>query len=191
MKDILRLHIPSNIKYTRLVEDFTRSAMEYVYPGEIDIKDKLCAVMNEVFVNIIKHSDTSKIDELVRIQFEIGSDAFLISIYDFGPGVKIKKNLPPYDKKYIGSKYEFRKVVDGAVFASVVNPYSLSFSFEQNDEIDKFDIESIDEVNFLQGHGFGVSIITKIMDSVTYSLIGDGKYEWLMIKNFNTKFNTK
>ncbi len=185
MKDVLRLHLPSNIKYTRLVEDFTRSTVEYIYPGDAPIRNKLCAVMNEVFVNIVKHSDTSKLDELVRIQFEIGSKAFLISIFDFGPGVRIKNNLPPYNKINIGSKYEFRKVVDGTVFASIMNPYSLSFSFEPDDEIENLNFEQIDETNFLKGHGFGVSIITKIMDSVTYSFVGDGKYEWLMIKNLD------
>jgi anti-sigma regulatory factor (Ser/Thr protein kinase) len=83
MKDVLRLHIPSDIKYTRLVEDFTRSAMEYIFPDNEQIRNKLIAVMNEVFVNIVRHSDTSKFAELVRIQFEIGAKAFLISIFDF------------------------------------------------------------------------------------------------------------
>jgi anti-sigma regulatory factor (Ser/Thr protein kinase) len=186
MKDVLRLHVPSNIKYTRLVEDFTRSTMEYIYPDDEQIRHKFCAVMNEVFVNIVKHSDTSKLDELVRIQFQIGEKDFLISIFDFGPGVKISNNLPPYDNKNIGSKFEFRKVVDGTVYATVMNPYSLSFSFEPNDEMENLDFERIDETNLLQGHGFGVSIITKIMDSVTYSFVGEGKYDWRMIKNLDT-----
>lgn len=186
MKDVLRLHIPSDIKYTRLVEDFTRSAMEYIFPDNEQIRNKLIAVMNEVFVNIVRHSDTSKFAELVRIQFEIGAKAFLISIFDFGPGIKINDNLPPYDKKYIGEKVEFRRVVDGIVYATVINPYSLSFSFQEEDNLEEQDFEKVDETDFLQGHGFGVSIITKIMDSVTYSYVGDGKFDWLMIKNLDT-----
>ena len=186
MKDILRLHIPSNIKYTRLVEDFTRSAMENIYPDDEQIRHKLCAVMNEVFVNIVKHSDTSSIDELVRVQFEIGSDAFMISIFDYGPGIKIDKNLPPYDKKYFGKKYEFRKVVDGIVYATVVNPYRISFTFVPHTDLENSYKNRIDEIEFLQGHGLGVSIMTKIMDSVTYSFIGEGKYDWLMTKNLKT-----
>ena len=185
MKDVLRLHIPSNIKYTRLVEDFTRSTMEYIYPDDEQIRHKLCAVMNEVFVNIVEHSDTSSIDELVRVQFEIGSKAFMISIFDYGPGIKIDNNLPPYDKKYIGEKYEFRSVVDGIVYATVVNPYSISFTFEANPDPDSLQFNRMDEIEFLQGHGLGVSIMTKIMDSITYSFIGEGKYDWLMIKNLD------
>ena len=104
MKDILRLHIPSSIKYTRLVEDFTRSAMECIYPHDENIRHQLCAVMNEVFVNIVKHSDTSSIDELVRVQFEIGENAFMVSIFDFGPGIQIDNGVPPYDKKFVGEK---------------------------------------------------------------------------------------
>ena len=182
MKDVLRLHIPSNIKYTRLVEDFTHSAMEHIYPDDEQIRHKLCAVMNEVFVNIVKHSNTSNIDELVRVQFEIGSDAFMISIFDYGPGIKINNSLPPYDKRYISEKYEFRKVVDGVVYATVVNPYSISFTFEAHSEPDKLESNRLNEIEFLQGHGLGVSIMTKIMDSVTYSFVGEGKYDWLMTK---------
>lgn len=187
MKDVLRLHVPSNIKYTRLVEDFTRSTMEYIYPENEQIRHKLCAVMNEVFVNIVEHSDTSRIDELVRVQFEIGSKAFMISIFDFGPGIKINNNLPPYDKKYIGEKYEFRKVVDGIVYATVDNPFSISFTFESHPDPDNLKFNRMDEIEFLQGHGLGVSIMTKIMDTVTYSFIGEGKYDWLMIKNLDTE----
>ena len=185
MKDVLRLHIPSNIKYTRLVEDFTRSTMESIYPDDEQIRHKLCAVMNEVFVNIVEHSDTSSIDELVRVQFEIGDSAFMISIFDFGPGIKINNTLPPYDKKYIGEKYEFRTVVDGIVYATVVNPYSISFTFEAHPDPESMQFNRMDEIEFLQGHGLGVSIMTKIMDSVTYSFIGEGKYDWLMVKSFN------
>lgn len=183
MKDILRLHIPAKINYTRLVEEFTRSTMELIYPGDEQISHKLCAVMNEVFVNIVKHSDTSIIDELVRVQFEIGENAVMISIFDFGPGIKINNSLPPYDKKYIGKKYEFRKVVDGIVHATVVNPYSISFTFEAHPDPDSIQFNRVDEIEFLHGHGLGVSIMTKIMDSVTYSFIGGGKYDWLLIKN--------
>ena len=186
MKDILRLHIPSNIKYTRLVEDFTHSAMEYIYPDDEQIRHKLCAVMNEVFVNIVKHSDTSNIDELVRVQFEVGADAFMISIFDYGPGIKINNSLPPYDKKYFGKKYEFRQVVDGVVYATVINPYSISFTFESHPDPIIEDANRLDEIEFLQGHGLGVSIMTKIMNSVTYSFIGEGKYDWLMTKNLKT-----
>jgi hypothetical protein len=68
----------------------------------------------------------------------------------------------------------------------VINPYSLSFSFQEEDNLEEQDFEKVDETDFLQGHGFGVSIITKIMDSVTYSYVGDGKFDWLMIKNLDT-----
>jgi anti-sigma regulatory factor (Ser/Thr protein kinase) len=186
MKDVLRLHIPSSIKYTRLVEDFTRSTMEYIYPDDENIRNQLCAVMNEVFVNIVEHSNTSNIDELVRVQFEIGENAFMISIFDFGPGIKINNYLPPYDKRYIGEKYEFRKVVDGVVYAKVINPFSISFTFEEHPDPDTLKFNRLDEIQYLQGHGLGVSIMTKIMDSVTYSFIGEGKYDWLMVKNFDS-----
>jgi len=123
----------------------------------------------------------------VRFQFEIGTKAFMISIFDFGPGIKINNNLPPYDNKYIGNKYEFRQVVDGIVYATVENPYCISFTFESHPNPENLEFNRMDEIEFLQGHGFGVSIMTKIMDTVTYSFIGEGKYDWLMIKNLDAE----
>ena len=182
-KQIIRLHIPSEIKYTKLVEDFMNSSGQYIYPDNEPLRHKMCAVMNEVFTNIVRHSNTSKVDELVRIQMEIGAKAFLISIYDHGPGIEIKGSLPPYDKSLVGEKVEFRKVIDGTVYMTVVNPYSVSFSFEAAEEsnFDKFD-----ELEEMDGHGFGISIVTKIMDSVSYSYVGDGKFDWQIIKNLDT-----
>lgn len=186
MKDIFRLHVPSDVKYTRIVEEFTLSAMNFIYPHDEQIRAKISAVMNEVFVNIVEHSDTSKIDNMVRIQFELGTKSFLISIYDSGPGIEFEGERPPYSKKLIGKENEFRKVIDGTVLATVVNPHSLSFKFRY-EESDEFDFDRIEQLDNLKGHGFGISIITKVMDSVTYSYVGDGKYDWLMIKNLEEK----
>ena len=180
MKQIIRLHVPCDIQFTRLVEDFMQSAMVHVYPDNDQARNKLCAVMNEVFVNIVKHSDTAKIDELVRFQIEIGAKSFLLSIFDHGPGIAIDGKLPPYSKSLLGERREFRKVLDGSVYMTVVNPYSLSFHFEP-DESDDFD--RLTELDVLDGHGFGISIVTKVMDSLSYSYIGEGKFDWQMIKN--------
>ena len=69
----------------------------------------------------------------------------------------------------------------------MVNPYSVSFTFDSKEETDESEFNRMEEIDFLQGHGFGVSIITKIMDSVTYSFVGEGKYDWVMIKNLETE----
>jgi len=181
-KDVLRLHLPCDIKYTRLVEEFTRSTMEYIYPGDEEYRNKLGAVMNEVFVNIVKHSETSALDELIRIQFEIDPETFLISIYDYGQGVKIDNTLPPYNEENIGTKIKFREVVDGVVYATILDALSVSFSFEDERKPRKQKTKKIMDKAFLQGHGYGISIITKIMDSVKHTYVGNGKFEWQMVK---------
>jgi anti-sigma regulatory factor (Ser/Thr protein kinase) len=184
MKQIIRLHVPCEIQFIRLVEDFMMSSTQFICPDEERLRNELTSVMNEVFTNIVQHSDTAKLGDMVRIQVEIGTRTFFISIYDNGPGIKIDNQLPPYDKKLVGQKVEFRKVLDGIVYAIISNPYSVSFKFEQCEEKDFNRLEELEEMD---DHGLGISIITKIMDSVSYSYVGDGKYDWQMIKRIENK----
>jgi anti-sigma regulatory factor (Ser/Thr protein kinase) len=179
MKEITRLHVPSKIKYTKLVEDFTYSLGEHIYPDDDGARNRLSAVMNEVFTNIVKHSDTSNQDEMVRFQMEIESGSLVISIYDNGPGIEVESQLPPYDKSLIGKHQKLRKVIDGIVYLTVLDPNSLSFYFVKGKETELQNPESLDD---LRGHGLGLSIVTKIMDSITYTSIGDGMYDWKMTK---------
>jgi anti-sigma regulatory factor (Ser/Thr protein kinase) len=182
MKQILRLHVPCDIQFTRLVEDFMKSSTQFIYPDDEKFRNELTSVVNEVFTNIVQHSDTAKFGDIVRIQVEIGTRTFFISIYDNGPGIKIDHKLPPYNKDMVGQKFEFKKVLDGIVYAIISNPYSVSFKFEEGEEKD---FNRMDELEALNDHGLGISIITKIMDSVTYSYVGDGKYDWQMIKRLD------
>lgn len=178
MNDILRFHVPCKISYTKLVEDFTRHVSQYLNPkGGKDFVINLVSVMNEVFVNIVEHSKTALQKEVVRFQFEIGLKFFSISIYDYGPGFKAENILPPYPKLYIGQKFKLRDVLDGTVYYTILDSFSILFSFEANERIKP-------HPNFekLKAHGLGMSIVTKLMDSVTYSYIGDGKFDWKLIK---------
>ena len=184
MKQILRLHVPCEIQFTRLVEDFMQSSTQFIYPDNERFRNELTSAMNEVFTNIVQHSDTAKFGDIVRIQVEIGTRTFFISIYDNGPGIEINNQLPPYNKNLVGQKIEFKKVLDGMVYVIISNPYSISFKFEPSEEKD---FNRLDELDILNDHGLGISIITKIMDSVTYSYVGDGKYDWQMIKQIDLK----
>jgi anti-sigma regulatory factor (Ser/Thr protein kinase) len=179
MKEITRLHVPSKIKYTKLVEDFTYSLGDHIYPDDEAARNRLSAVMNEVFTNIVKHSDTSNQDEMVRLQIEIDSGLLVISIYDYGPGIEVEQQLPPYDKTLIGKRKKLRKVIDGVVYLTVLDPNSLSFYFVKGENADLHDPNNLEN---LRSEGLGLSIVTKIMDSLTYTSLGDGRYDWKMTK---------
>lgn len=180
MQDILRFHVPCRMEYTKLVEDFARIISGHLNPNANDeFKGKISAVMNEVFMNIVEHSKTADENEVVRFQFEIGLRYFSISIYDYGPGFKADGKLPPYPKKLIGKKYKLRDVIDGEVSYRVVDPFSISFMFDEKDDFELDDLENLND------SGLGMSIVTKLMDTVTYSYIGNGKFDWKLFKKFD------
>ena len=180
MQDILRFHVPCRMEYTKLVEDFARITAIHLNPNsDEEFKSKICAVMNEVFINIVEHSKTADENEVVRFQFEIGLKYFSISIYDYGPGFKADGKLPPYPKKLIGKKFKLRDVIDGEVSYTVVDPFSISFDFTEKDDVNLDDLENLSDT------GLGMSIVTKLMDTVTYSYIGNGKFDWKLYKKFD------
>ena len=178
--DIIRFHGPCKLEYTKLVEEVTGQIGTY-FREKMDAAfgHKLRAVMNEVFINIVKHSDTAAQNEIVRFQFEFGLDYLTISIYDYGPGFKVGNELPLYPDSLSGNKFKLRDVIDGTVYFTVINPMEVLFTFDEKEEAD---LDQLGELTVLDDHGLGISIITKLMDTVTYTYIGHGKFDWKLIK---------
>ncbi len=181
MNDIFRFHVPCKLEYIKLVEDITEQISSYLKPSDAtpEFQHKLRAVMNEVFINIVTHSNTADVNEIVRFQFELGLEFFTVSIYDYGPGFEAEGYFPPYPKDIVGKKFKLREVLDGNVFFTIVDPFEVSFSFEEKEETD---LDQLDDLNMLHDHGLGISIVTKLMDNVTYTYIGQGKFDWKLIK---------
>jgi len=185
MQDILRFHVPCDKKYTKLVEDFMRISADYLNPGcDASFILKLCTVMNEVFINIVEHTRTAEEEEFVRFQFEIGLKYFSISIYDYGPGFAADGFYPPYPKQVIGKSYLLRDVLDGKVLYKVNDPFSITFYFEEKNEVD---MEKKDLLDRADENGLGMSIVAKIMDTVTYSYVGNGKFDWKLVQKLGEK----
>ncbi len=182
MKHTICLDIPGHIRFTQIIEDFTRSISRQFYTDKTMNHENLCMVMNEVFTNVVKHSNTTKSEELVRIQMVIYPDELTISILDHGPGIMVKNQRPPYSPELIGYRKPFRKVVDGTVYLTVNSPLQLNFTFK-NETL-------VDDLHQFHGHGFGLSIVTKIMDRLTYSALGDGKFSWEMTKKARSSSST-
>ncbi len=183
MNDYIRFQIPSKLIYTKFVEEIAENISAYLdYPSDRNFASKLRAVMNEVFINVVKHSDTSAQSEVVRFQFELGMKYFSVSIYDHGPGFEANGYLPPYPNDLVGREFKWREVLDGSVLFSVVDPFTIHFKFEPK-EIDFAD--HLSEMPELMDHGLGISIITKLMDSVTYAYVGEGRFDWKLIKKLS------
>ena len=183
MSDLIRFHVPCKVEYTKLIEDVTDLISTHSsFKGSSQFVQKLRSVMNEVFINIIKHSKTAEQNELVRFQYELGLHYFTISIYDYGPGFDAGGYMPPYPKKMIGTKHRLRDVLDGAVHFTITDPFSVSFEFIEKDDVNLDDLDNLENI---EENGMGISIVTKLMDSVTYTYIGQGKYDWRLIKEIS------
>jgi len=174
MDHTICLHVPGQIQFTQMVEDFTRSICLHFFSGASAHHENLCMVMNEVFTNVVKHSAALESDELVQIRMRINPGTLKISVLDHGPGIMVKNQRPPYNKALIGHSEPFRKVLDGTVYLTVTSPDQLIFTFE--------DQTLVRDLHQFNGHGFGLSIITKIMDHLSYSALGNGQFTWEMVK---------
>lgn len=183
MSDIIRFHIPCKTEYTRLVEEFSTHLGAYLNTKTSPhFIQKLRAVMNEIFLNIVEHSDTAKQNEIVRFQFEIGMEYFTTSIFDYGPGFEADGHYAPYPEKVLGKQYKLRDVLDGTVYFKVIDPFTVMFSFEEHKESN---LDGFEDFSLLEDHGLGLSIVTKIMDNVTYSYLGNGKFDWKLVKKLD------
>lgn len=183
MNDIIRFHVPCRVEYTKLVEDVTDLISNYLqFQESAQFASKLRSVMNEVFINIVEHSDTAAQNEVVRFQYELGLHYFTISIYDYSPGFKADGHYPPYPKELSGKSYKLRDVLDGSVYFTIVDPFTVSFRFEEKQDVN---LDQLEELGSVKDNGMGISIVTKLMDTVTYSYIGEGKYDWKLIKKIS------
>ena len=174
-----RLHVPCDVQHTELVEEFIRFSTKSLFLSNDSKQSQLCLAINEIFTNIIHHSQTVWKDQIVRFQVDIRKKNIAISVFDNGPGFEVEHQLPPYKQKLVGLKKEVRKVIDGRVMLTVLDTRTVGFSFEER-ENQITDRNAI--LRALDGHGLGISIITKIMDSLNYKYLGNGKFDWQMVK---------
>jgi len=63
-----------------------------------------------------------------------------------------------------------------------MDPFSISFSFEEKEEVELDDLVELTEVS---ENGLGMSLVTKLMDTVSYSYIGNGKFDWKLVKKLD------
>jgi anti-sigma regulatory factor (Ser/Thr protein kinase) len=181
MHDIIRFHVPCDKKYQKMVEEFaTILAEQMQLSTPDDFSDDLKQVMSDVFNNIVNYSNTAAQNEVVRFQFEVDHPFFLISIYDYGPGFKADQFQPPYPKEFIGQSYKLCEADKGAVQFNVVDPVTISFTLSQSGDKP---VGKMSDLTFSRERCENLARITRMMDSVSYSYIGHGKYDWKLTRH--------
>ena len=71
---------------------------------------------------------------------------------------------------------------DGALSSAKIESTDINTEKSEKQDVDLDDLVRIDEV---QESGMGLSIVTKLMDSLTYTYLGCGKYDWKLVKELS------
>ncbi len=137
------------------------------------------SVVNEAFVNAIKHTANLKKRKNIPVSFSFSSGDLTISVSDFGKGLRINNTYPPYSKTMIDKIFDFYVTCEGTVRTKIIDPWNVILTYEDSLP-DKFN--RLELIKKIPENGRGLNIMIKIMDSVRY------QYSH---KNYNTLILSK
>ncbi len=176
----IELRIPFDLKYTPLVEEFSVQVFK-LGKKEAEAPDilQVRTAVNEAFINVIENSPESARTEPVCISFSVDPFSLQVELMDTGNGIKINDQLPPYPHEMVGKTFELLRTFDGIVWCKVETNRDISLSFESQIELSR----ELNREQISVG-GLGISIMTKLMNSVEYHYSEDKKNYLIMKKTF-------
>jgi len=159
------LKVPCDLRYTSVVEGF----IDLLPLGEAGLDaaevSYIKSVLNEAFVNVIRHTPEAKQADGVLVRFNLDELSLMIDLTDHGKGICLNELYPPYMDEMVGNSYPLIQTIDGTVMAEVKDKRTACLFFK-NTDIDS--LERADMMAKAREGGMGISIITKTMDRVEY-----------------------
>jgi serine/threonine-protein kinase RsbW len=92
------LHIPSDLKFLKIVEDWLLGALEVELGSEVDWPNqasRLRLVLVEAYSNVVRHAHKDQPNLPVSIRLELRGRDVLMEIWDHGNGFDLDTYLPP------------------------------------------------------------------------------------------------
>ncbi|MGD1904565.1 MAG: ATP-binding protein [Leptolyngbyaceae cyanobacterium] len=97
------LHIPSDLKFLTIVEDWLLSVLRIelsILPEWPKWENRLRLVLVESYSNAVRHAHRDRPDLPVRLRLEVQSERLLLEVWDSGQGFDLDSYLPPVPEHY-------------------------------------------------------------------------------------------
>ncbi|BAZ25430.1 putative anti-sigma regulatory factor [Kalymmatonema gypsitolerans NIES-4073] len=123
------LHVPSDLKFLTIVENWLLGCLEVQFKGSVDWSmqsSRLRLVLVEAYSNVVRHAHKDQPYLPVLIRLELKDTDIVLEVWDQGKGFDLSSYLPPNptDKQEGGygwlimhrlmDKVEYQLEVDGA-----------------------------------------------------------------------------
>lgn len=92
------LHVPSDLKFLKVVEDWLLSSLELELQDQIDWSrqsNRLRLVLVEAYSNVVRHAHRGQSNLSVMIRLELKERDLHLEIWDQGSGYDLGDYLPP------------------------------------------------------------------------------------------------
>ncbi len=139
------LHVPSDIRFLKIVEDWLLGCLESQLGDSVDWPqqaNRLRLVLSEAYSNVVRHAHHQQPNLPVLIRLEIREEEVKLEIWDYGKGYDLSTYLPPKPEEMqehgygwlilnrLMDKVEYRLQINGR------NCLSLAASLSDSEEPD-------------------------------------------------------
>lgn len=134
---------------------------------DMGLLTELLFVINEAFTNAFRHGDSKgrEISIEINASTEESCPVLTLSVEDFGKGIRLNGAPPPYPSDFLDREFILAETIDGSVIAKVTGTAHLQIDFREAPKQGEAFDRTVDRLKY---GGMGLSIISKIMDTVAY-----------------------
>jgi serine/threonine-protein kinase RsbW len=97
------LHVPSDLKFLPIVENWLLSTLELELQDEVDWSrqsSRLRLVLVEAYSNVVRHAHQGQPNLPILVRLELKDRNLFLEIWDHGKGYDFSTYLPPEPKDY-------------------------------------------------------------------------------------------
>jgi serine/threonine-protein kinase RsbW len=92
------LHVPSDLKYLKVVEDWLLGSLQIELEDQVDWasqSNRLRLVLVEAYSNVVRHAHQEQPNLLVLVRLELQDRDLNLEIWDYGKGYDLSTYLAP------------------------------------------------------------------------------------------------
>lgn len=92
------LHVPSDLKFLKVVEDWLLGSLEVELEDQVDWarqSNRLRLVLVEAYSNVVRHAHREQPNLLVLVRLELKDREMNLEIWDYGKGYDLSTYLAP------------------------------------------------------------------------------------------------